>query len=108
MFTHCIAVAFGRIEAADAQTFGVVHIDRFHASTHTSYAFQMPSTIQKRTVDNNFATHHKGVVLVDLTKQRVVVHIGLHLALMACCFQLLLQHRMGRIGKKNSHFFVDL
>ena len=45
MFADGVAVAFGRVETTDAEAFGVLHVDGFHASAHTPDAAQMAGTV---------------------------------------------------------------
>ena len=66
MLTHRITVAFGRIEATDAEAFGIFHIDGFHAGTHSPDASEMAGVVQKVSVYDNLAAHHQGIVFFYL------------------------------------------
>ena len=41
MFAYSVAIAFGGVEAADAEAFGIVYIDGLHAGTEAADAAEM-------------------------------------------------------------------
>ena len=63
----------------------------------------MAGTVQKRTVDDDFAAHHKGVVLRDDGQQGVVIECGVHHHFMACLAQELVENRVGVVGDEYPH-----
>ena len=58
MLAYGIVVTFRRIKAADAKTFGIVHVYRLHAGTDTADAAQMTGMVEEVAVDINLTPHH--------------------------------------------------
>ena len=98
MLPYSVAVAFGRVEAADAEAFGIIHVDGFHACTHTPDAAQMAGTVEEWAVDDDFAAHHEGVVLRDDGQEGVVVEGGVLHHFMAGLAQEVVENGVSAVG----------
>ena len=108
VFAHSVAVAFGRIQAPDADRFGIVHIDCLHPCPHTPNAAQMACVVDEIAVYHNLAAHHQGVVVLHLGQQRLVGAVGPHAAAVAGSLKLFYQHRMRAVGYQNVHLLAFL
>ena len=108
VLTHSVAVTFGRVQAPDADRFGIVHIDGLHPRPYASYAAQVASVVDEIAVYHNLAAHHKSVVVLHLGQQRLVGAVGPHAAAVAGGLKFFDQHRMRAVGNQNVHFLFFL
>ena len=103
MFAYSVAVAFGGVEAADAEAFGIVYIDGLHASTEAADAAEMAGVVEEGTVDDNFTADDECVELADDGEQGVVVEGGVDGDLMAGLAQEVVEDGVGVVCDEDSH-----
>ena len=104
MLAHGVAVAFGRVEAADAEAFGIGHVDGFHAGPEAPDAAEVAGAVEKRAVDGYLAAYHEGVVASDLRQERVAADGGVHRHGVPRLLQQGVEYGVGVVGDEYFHF----
>ena len=103
MFAYSVAIAFGGVEAADAEAFGIVYIDGLHAGTEATDAAEMAGVVEEGSVDDNFTADDECVELADDGEQGVVVEGGVDGDLIAGLSQEVVEDGVGVVCDEDSH-----